>query len=179
MNPKITYRDLGIKLFKHRKFNEAKSMFSLAYEFNNNEEFLSFITLCELAKFNEDEAIMLFEFYVDPKEIEQTENINEVIRLLEEGQTQIYKELEYEDAITYHDFKRLVEQSGDFKSIFQNIMFSTKVVISNKDDLLEFVENLIQNGYKDMGLNYLESSAHIFLGDKRFEKLMSDLGMMR
>lgn len=173
---KISYKQLGIELFRKYKFDEAKSCFSLAYEDEKSEELLSFIELCELAKTEPDEVMSLFEIYINLKLPDQEKEINKIIDILEENSNQFIKELDYENAITYSDFKKLVSKQGNFKTIFQDIMFSTKVIISNKNDLLEFVENLIKNGYKEMGLNYLENSSAIFLGDQRVEKIIKDLG---
>ena len=41
--------------------------------------------------------------------------------------------------------------------------------------MIEFLENLIENGYYEMGLNYVESSAAAYAGDQRFEALMQKI----
>ncbi|AII13988.1 hypothetical protein CIG2463D_0112 [Campylobacter iguaniorum] len=171
------YRNLGIKLLKRRKFDMAKACFSLAYEASASDELLSFIELCEVAKSNADDVMGLFDIYIGTKTSDQTSNIQEIINLVTQSDQELNEKIDYEDAITYLDFKELVKNSGDFKAVFSSIIFSTRVVITNKDDLLEFVENLIKNGYKEMGLNYLESSANIFLGDVKIEKIIKDLGL--
>lgn len=173
MNSK-NYKDLGIKLFKASKFDEAKSYFSLAYEDKSSEELLALIDLCEVAKSSDQEALSLFEIYINTAKDNQQDNINEIINILQSGNMQNLKELDYENAITYADFKNLLK-GKDFKDIFQSVMFSTKIIIADKEDLLEFVTKLIDNGYDEMGLNYLESSAVMFAGDIRIEQMLNKL----
>jgi hypothetical protein len=52
------------------------------------------------------------------------------------------------DAIRYEDFKKLlIESRGSFRIAFEDIMFSTKVAIENKDDFYDFVTKLIDNDF--------------------------------
>lgn len=166
---------LGITAFRNRHFNEAKLYFSLAYAEQNDEDLLSLVELCEIAKENPDEILPLFELYISTNKIGQN-SIQTAINLIEDTPSAVIAQLEYQNAITYFDFKNMVRQSGDFKEIFQGIMFSTRILITDKNDLLEFVEMLIKHGYKDIGLNYLENSIHIFAGDKKLEKIMNEIG---
>ena len=48
------------------------------------------------------------------------------------------------DAIKYEDFKKLIESRGSFRIAFEDIMFSTKVAIENKEDFFDFVDKLIE-----------------------------------
>jgi hypothetical protein len=70
------------------------------------------------------------------------------------------------DGVTYCDFKELVEKEGDFKKVFENIMFSTKVVITSKEDLIDFITKLHQNGFSDMALSYLDDMSDMFPQDQ-------------
>ena len=78
--------------------------------------------------------------------------------------------LEEQNAISYADFMDAVRRGG-FKSTFEDIMFSTRVMIDNRDDFLEFLQNLIKNDFIEMGLNYIESAAAMFAGDERLNAL--------
>ncbi len=167
----LNYKKLGIKNFKNHKFDDALKYFSLAYEQTKDKNLLFYINLCVFAKDSFDEANMLFElFYAKEKKQEDTENLYELLYALENKHAQS-EELEEEDAISYEEFMSFVRNS-DFKSVFQNIMFSTKVMISNKDDFLDFIQNLIKNDFLDMSINYLESAATMFRGDERIDKLL-------
>jgi hypothetical protein len=62
-----------------------------------------------------------------------------------------------EGGISYADFTQLVEERGSFKAAFEDIMFSTKVVISTKEDFIDFLTRLIGAGYYHMVLGYLDT----------------------
>jgi hypothetical protein len=54
-------------------------------------------------------------------------------------------------------------------------MFSTKVIITKKEDFIEFLDILIENGYYDMAFNYLENALNIFPIDKQLRQLFEKL----
>ena len=82
--------------------------------------------------------------------------------------------LEEQNAISYADFMDAVRRGG-FKSTFEDIMFSTRVMIDNRDDFLEFLQNLIKNDFIEMGLNYIETAAVMFAGDERLSALAREI----
>jgi hypothetical protein len=45
-------------------------------------------------------------------------------------------------------------------------MFSTKVIISNKNEFIDFVTQLATNGFDEMALSYLDSSSKLFGNDQ-------------
>ncbi len=47
-------------------------------------------------------------------------------------------------------------QRGSFRVAFEDIMFSTKVAIENKEDFYDFVTKLIDNGFENTAYTYLE-----------------------
>ena len=100
--------------------------------------------------------------------------MEEILKILE-SRDEESEYFEEQDAISYEDFKRAVYKDGSFKKVFENIMFSTKVMISNKDDFLEFLGNLIKNDFIDMSMNYLESAAVMFGGDERIDQLFKEI----
>ncbi|MFA6189371.1 MAG: hypothetical protein WC680_08860 [Sulfuricurvum sp.] len=81
----------------------------------------------------------------------------------------------YEDGIMYKEFKELVEDGNDFNRIFENIMFSTRVIITEKEDFVDFLDNLIDHGYKEMALGYLESALGVYPNDKQLRNLLRRL----
>ena len=52
-------------------------------------------------------------------------------------------------------------------------------MISNRDDFLEFLENLIDNDFLEMGISYLESASDMFAGDARVEALWREIARRR
>jgi hypothetical protein len=83
--------------------------------------------------------------------------------------------LEFEDGILYSDFKKLLDEGADFKETFENIMFSTKVLITQKEDFIDFLEKLIENGFSEMALAYLENALSLYPTDKVLAKLLKKL----
>jgi hypothetical protein len=76
------------------------------------------------------------------------------------------EQIEYGDGIRYSDFLKLVESRGSFKKTFEDIMFSTKVVITDKDEFIDFVTKLSNEGFDEMALGYLDATTHLFGNDQ-------------
>jgi hypothetical protein len=60
----------------------------------------------------------------------------------------------------------LIENRGSFKKAFEDIMFSTKVVITDKDEFIDFVTQLANEGFDEMALNYLDATSSLFGDDQ-------------
>ncbi len=133
------------------------------------------VYLSDLGLDSDDEAQALFDYYHTIKNSSENavEIINEIIESLDETKYSISQLIarqidtqEEIDGITYNDFISLVKERGDFKKVFENIMFSTKVVITSKEDLIDFITKLSENGFKDMALAYLDDMSNIFPKDQ-------------
>ena len=171
----IDHKKIGIKHFKRSKFKEAIFYFSLAYEKTQDKNLLFLIQICSLGEKNAEEAKLLFDYFMDKLRAgEDDEGMDEILKILE-SRLASDEYFEEQDAISYEDFKKAVYKDGSFKKVFENIMFSTKVMISNKDDFLEFLENLIKNDFIEMSINYLESAAVMFGGDERIDQLFREI----
>jgi hypothetical protein len=83
--------------------------------------------------------------------------------------------LVYEDGILYEEFKEIVDDEGDFRRIFENIMFSTRVIITEKEDFVDFLDKLMQNNYHEMAMSYLEGALAVHPNDKQLRKLLRRL----
>lgn len=179
------YLKRAIENFYNKNFTQALLNFSLALkEDANASEARVGAMLCDLAMEKEDEAVALFEYYMLTKEsgIKNSEElIEEIINSLEFNieeiselflQYEIERKIDEENGIAYDDFVKIVEDKDDFKEAFEDIMFSTKVIIQNKEDFLDFLEQLINNGYKDISMNYFESAVSMFPNDKKLLSLI-------
>ena len=69
--------------------------------------------------------------------------------------TNIKDEFEDGHALNYRDFLESVKKIG-FKKSFENIIFNAKLIIDDKKDFLNFLEELCKNGYEEAALNYIE-----------------------
>jgi propanediol dehydratase large subunit len=61
---------------------------------------------------------------------------------------------------------QLVASRGDFKEAFEDIMFSTKVVITNRDEFIDFIKHLSTEGFQEMALSYLDVASNAFGDDQ-------------
>jgi tetratricopeptide (TPR) repeat protein len=174
-------------LFLQKKFKEALFLYSqLVSNFPKNKEYQVYALFCDIASEDEAKALSLFDYFCVIKE----ENFEEAIRYVDDivsaydgdinKMTKLLKELstttvELLDAIRYDDFKKLVESRGSFRVAFEDIMFSTKVAIENKDDFYDFVTKLIDNDFNSTAYTYLDGFNEYFSYDKEIEKLYKKL----
>jgi len=134
------------------------------------------VYLSDLGIESDEEAQALFDYYHIIKQ--ERENAADIIDgLIESLSTTkmqlnellvdpVQEEVEYSDGIRYSDFLELVKSRGSFKKAFEDIMFSTKVVITDKDQFIDFVTRLAQEGFDEMALNYLDATTSLFGDDQ-------------
>jgi len=172
------------EFFIGREYSQALFYYSLLLEKKpNDKEIEMYVILSDLASENEEEAQALFDYY----DILKNNNeevplavIEDIIDSFNEGsdfasllENTLNSSLKTIDGIEYKDFKKLVNIHGNFKNIFENVMFSTKVVIVTKDDFIDFLNNLIENDFKTMAFNYLESANEMFPYDDEVRELFN------
>ena len=140
--------------------------------------------ITELAMQKEDEGMALYEYYIINKDLgvenieKMTEDIIDSVDFTIESlealfmADEIEAKIAEENGITYEDFKAFIENKESFKEAFEDIMFSTKVIIHKKDDFIDFLEKLIDNGFKEVSLNYFESASKLYPHDKKLQQLV-------
>jgi tetratricopeptide (TPR) repeat protein len=184
---------------KYKILSQAKESFSQAdyksalekfaqvlQNYPNSKEAYNGVILSEMAMSGEIGAEALFDYYEILREEDQEEadvvmqeilqNMDGTLEKLSEAFTQPLRDrLEYEDGILYTDFKQLVEDGADFKETFENIMFSTKVIITEKEDFIDFLDKLIEHGFTEMALTYLENALSAYPTDTLLMKLLKKL----
>jgi len=134
------------------------------------------VYLSDLGIESEEEAQALFDYYQLIKSEQENavdiidgliENLDSSKHKLQELLIEpIEEQIEYSDGIRYSDFQELVKRRGSFKKTFEDIMFSTKVVITNKDEFIDFVTQLANEGFDEMALGYLDASSSLFGNDQ-------------
>ena len=144
-------------------------------------------TLASMAAETPEEAHAVFEFFtvarsIDPQNAEPMAQA--LIDSIESHQVyesaaalakKLHERAEAENGISYEDFKRLVEENADFRSTFEKVIYSTRVVISDKGDFFDFVEGLIDHGYTEMALAYIESANTVFPSDEKIRELLNKI----
>ncbi len=184
---------------KHKALSQAKDSFSksdfknalerfaiVLQNFPNSKEAYNCVILSEMALSGEGGAEALFDYYeiLKDEDKEQADKIMSDILQTMDGTLdklgQVFAEplrerLELEDGILYQDFKAIVDGGESFKETFENIMFSTRVIITQKDDFIDFLDNLIEFGFAEMALTYLENALSVYPGDELLRKLLKKL----
>ncbi len=183
------YKTLAIanESFSKAEYEKALRNYALVLkDYPNTKEAYNGAILSEMAMSGEDGAEALFDYYVVLQEENKEEAdiiISEILESMDgtlDQLGQLFAEplkqrLEFEDGILYHEFKELVEKEGDFKRIFENIMFSTRVIISEKEDFIDFLKNLVTYDFKEMALTYLESALAVYPNNDDLRSLVKQL----
>jgi tetratricopeptide (TPR) repeat protein len=174
--------------FTKAEYENALRNYALVLkDYPDSKEAYNGAILAEMAMSGEEGAEALFDYYevLREEDAEQADTvIGEILQTMDGTldalgdlmKQPLNEQLVFEDGITYGDFRRLVEQEGDFRRIFENIMFSTRVIITEKSDFVDFLERLIDNGFREMALSYLESAMGIYPNDAQLRKLLRRLG---
>lgn len=148
----------------------------LLKDFPSLEEAKVGVYLSDFAIESDEEAQALFDYYqvIKQEKANAADIIDGLIESLSRTKMQLnellsdplQEQAEYGDGIRYSDFLALVESRGSFKQAFEDIMFSTKVVITDKDQFIDFVTRLAKEGFDEMALNYLDATTSLFGDDQ-------------
>ena len=173
--------------FSRSDYKNALEKFAAVLQnFPNSQEAYNGVILAEMALSGEGGAEALFDYYEVLKEEDKEQAdiiMSEILKNMDgslEKLREVFAEplrdrVEFEDGILYKDFKTLVDEGGDFKEIFENIMFSTRVIITQKEDFVDFLDNLIEHDFAEMALTYLENALSVYPSDKLLRKLLKKL----
>ncbi len=173
--------------FSKADFKNALDKFAQVLQnYPNSKEAYNGVILAEMAMSGEGGAEALFDYYEILKEEdkEQADLIMEEIlqnmdgsleKLSEVFSEPLRERLESEDGILYQDFKNIIDGGASFRETFQNIMFSTRVIITKKEDFIDFLEKLIDHDFQEMALSYLENALSIYPSDEPLRKLLKKL----
>jgi len=184
---------------KYKILSQAKDNFSRA-EYKNaldkfaqvlqndpeSKEAFNGVILSEMAMSGEEGAEALFDYYEILKEEDKEEAdaiMGEILESMDgslEKLSEVFAEplrnrLEFEEGILYSDFQKILQEGGDFVETFENIMFSTRVIITSKEDFIDFLDKLIEHDFVQMALTYLENALSVYPSDKFLRKLLKKL----
>ena len=152
-----------------------------------NMEYKCYCILCDLAFENDEKAQILFDYFSVAKEVslkEAVKYVEDVIGAYDGDNEKMMillkdvssSNVESLNAIEYKDFMKLVESRGSFTEAYQDIMFSTKVAITSKEDLINFIDQLIDNNFNKTAYNYLDGFNAYFAYDQDLSVLYEKLG---
>jgi len=189
MKPVNKYKTLALanESFNQEKYEQALRQYAqVLKDYPESKEAYNGAILAEMAMSGEEAAEALFDYYevLREEDAEQADTvIAEILQTMDgtvEQLTTLFTEplrhrLEYEDGILYNDFRNLVEEQGDFKTLFENIMFSTRVLITEKEEFVDFLTQLNRHGYHKMAMNYIETALAMYPNDEQLRGLLRDI----
>ena len=180
--------DQAHSYFANKDYDKALFLYSQITSLDpTNIEYQLYCILCDVAYENEDKAQNLFEYFSVSKDLsfdDAVKFVNETLDSYDNDNDKMmnllkdisHTSVESLNAIEYKDFMELVDTRGSFKEAYQDIMFSTKVAISSKDDLVDFIDKLIKNNFNDTAYNYLDGFNEYFSYDQDLINLYEKLG---
>lgn len=173
--------------FSKAEYKNALEKFATVLQnYPNSKEAFNGVILSEMAMSGEGGAEALFDYYevLKTDDRESADKImSEILqdmdgsleKLSEIFSDPIRQRLEFEDGILYSDFRQLIDDGADFKETFENIMFSTRVIITQKDDFVDLLDRLIEHDFAEMALTYLENALSVYPSDRLLRKLLKKL----
>jgi len=174
-------------LFTSKEYDKALFVYSQVLSVEpTNLEYQMYCILCDVGFESDDKAQNMFDYFSVAKDEDleaAVSYVQDVINAIDgdnEKMMGLLKDIsttsvESLNAIEYKDFLKLVENRGSFKEAYQDIMFSTKVAITDKDDLIDFISKLIDNNFNKTAYSYLDGFNEFFSYDEELSALYEKL----
>jgi len=152
-------RDYGLLLRDYPGLDEARiGVYLSDLGIESDEEAQALFDYYQVIKSEKENAVDIIDGLIESLDSSKL-NIQELLNPVQE-------QVEYGDGIRYSDFEVLIASRGSFRLAFEDIMFSTKVVITEKDEFIDFVTQLAKEGFDEMALNYLDATTSLFGDDQ-------------
>jgi len=158
--------------FSSGEYNSAMTTYGLLlrdYPMDNDARIGAF--LCDIGMENDEEAQALYDYYqiIKTEQDNADETMINLIYTLDSTKDQIAKllsppedKIDYQDGIGYRDFLEFVDNRGDFSRAFEDVMFSTKVILKGKEEYIDFISQLIDKGEDKLAEQFLDSMSSAF-----------------
>jgi len=173
------------ELFTSGKYENALRTYGLLLkEYPTDVDAEIGVLLCDIGMESADEAQALFDYY----QIIKTEQDNasdvmvSLLSTLDISQEEVSELLnetldrsEYKDGIGYQDFLKFIDERGDFKRAFEDVMFSTRVILKNKEEYILFITELIKKDQTELATQFLDSLSNSFVNDQEIYTLYHKL----
>lgn len=173
--------------FSSKEYDKALFLYSQVCSLEpTNIEYQLYCIFCDLSYDSDEKAQSLFDYFLIAKDTdfnEAVKYVQDVINAYDgDNDKMMYllkdissTNVESLNAIDYKDFMLLVESRGSFKEAYQDIMFSTKVAITNKEELIDFINKLIDNNFSKTAYKYLDGFNEFFEYDQDLSALYEKL----
>lgn len=173
--------------FAAKNFDKALFLFSQVFSHDpKNESLKLYCVLCDLGFESPEKALNLYDYFEVSKALnfeEALEYVYDIINAYDGDNDKMMgllkdiskTSVDSLNAIDYKDFLTLVENRGSFKQAYQDIMFSTKVAITTKEELIDFINQLIDNNFNTTAYKYLDGFNEYFSFDEEVTSLYEKL----
>jgi len=163
-------------LFSLGKYKNALTTYGLLLkEYPTDSDAQIGVFLCDIGMESDEEAQALFDYYQIIKQ--EQDNASEVmvnlLSTLDNGKNKIgdilnldVERIEYKDGIGYKDFLKFIDARGDFKRAFEDVMFSTRVILKDKEEYILFINALIERGEEELATQFLDTLGNLFKKDQ-------------
>jgi len=167
--------------FLNHEYDNALKIYSLLLrDYPQMKDARVGVFLSDMGMESDEDAQALFDYYQAIKDSSEDAEriIDELMQTIYATRVVIQEQLlgsleeaEIEDGIRYEDFVELIGEKGSFKEAFEDIMFSTRVVIRTREEFIDFIQRLVAAGYREMAAGYLDSLAESFGPDQEIYAL--------
>ena len=180
------YKKLATELFESEKFDLSLKFYSLALKCDSSDiDSKVGALLSDYAGEDSLDALSLYDYYIssielgEPKEL-VLENILQIIKQENSFFDDLANSIEefsqsIENGIEYKDFILIAKTKPNMRVALEDLMFSSKLIINNKEDMMNFIELLYEYNFKDEAMIYLENAINIFPDDyfeDKFKKFL-------
>lgn len=180
------FKELAYKFFYEANYDDALLNFSLGLGGDSEDYDLKVgAVLSDYAYEDEHDAIALLDFYqscitLGDEKDEVYKNIlnsidytNDLVYDLSESIENMFASME--NGVEYADFIKIANIRGDIKQSLEDVMFSAKLIIQSKEDMMNFIDLLMKYDFKEEALSYLESAIKIYPRDGYFQEQFKQL----
>ena len=164
--------------------NALRTYGQLLTEYPEDSDAKIGVYLCDIGLESADEAQALFDYYqiIKTEQDDARDVMVNLLTTLDVSQGQVAEILnanedkaEYKNGIGYEDFLKFIDNRGDFKLAFEDIMFSTRVILKNKEEYILFIDKLIEKDQIELATQFLDSLSNSFANDQEIFGLYSKL----
>ncbi len=186
-----TLKKRGESAFLQGNYKESVKQYSNAIIIGSEDlESKVGLLLADLAHDYETESKALYDYYQILKKENRSSADKILLNLVKSfdgnisemaAMTQVINALNIDrnDGILYSDFKKHIMARGDFKQACEDMIFSTRIILTSKEDFIEFLEILVDNGFARMALVYLDEASNKINFDLKigeiYKKVLSKL----
>ena len=167
------------------KYEHALTTYGLLLkEYPTDSDVQIGVFLCDIGMESGEEAQALFDYYqiIKNEQEDAGEVMVNLLSTLDTSQERVHEllnldvdKIEYKDGIGYQEFLQFIDERGDFQRAFEDVMFSTRVILKNREEYILFINALIEKGQKELAIQFLDSLGTAFEKDQEIYALYHKL----